>query len=201
VAADGLVAIAADVVQAPNDKPQVEPMLGKIAELPDELGDVGELLADSGYFSEDNVNACAAAGIEPVIAMGREAHHPSLAERFAEHPAPPKEPTPLEAMRHRLQTQAGKKRYTLRKQIPEPVFGIIKSVLGFRQFMMRGRCSDLRLPGHASGQLGGRTGAADRDQRQLRPLPSLFPVVPIHAGRHGGAIAAWNSRYDACRAA
>jgi transposase len=138
VAADSLLVVATDVVQAPNDKQQLEPMLGKVAELPDELGKVGELLADNGYYSESNVNACAAAGIEPVIAMGRQAHHPSLAERFAENPAPPKDPTPVEAMRHRLQTKEGKKRYALRKQTPEPVFGIIKSVLGFRQFLLRG---------------------------------------------------------------
>jgi transposase len=138
VAADSLLVIAVDVVQAPNDKQQIEPMLGKIAELPAELGKVGELLADNGYFSEANVNACAAAGIEPVIAMGRETHHPSLAERFVGDPAAPKDPTPLEAMRHRLQTREGKKRYALRKQTPEPVFGIIKSVLGFRQFLLRG---------------------------------------------------------------
>jgi len=138
VAADSLLVVAADVVQAPNDKQQLEPMLGKIAGLADGLGKVGSLLADNGYFSEGNVNACAAAGIEPVIAMGREAHHPSLDERFAEPPPPPKDPTPLEAMGHRLQTQEGKKRYALRKQIPEPVFGIIKSVLGFRQFLLRG---------------------------------------------------------------
>jgi transposase len=138
VAADSLLVIAVDVVQAPNDKQQVEPMLGKIAELPAELGKVGELLADNGYFSEGNVNACAAAGIEPVIAMGREAHHPTLTERFAEDPAAPENPTPVEAMRHRLQTKEGKKRYALRKQTPEPVFGIIKAVIGFRQFMLRG---------------------------------------------------------------
>jgi len=138
VAADSLLVIAVDVVQAPNDKQQIEPMLGKIAELPAELGKVGELLADNGYFSEANVNACAAAGIEPVIAMGRATHHPSLAERFVGDPAAPKDPTPLEAMRHRLQTREGKKRYALRKQTPEPVFGIIKSVLGFRQFLLRG---------------------------------------------------------------
>ena len=64
VAADSLLVVAADVVQAPNDKQQLEPMLRKIAELPAELGKVGELLADNGYFSEGNVNACAAAGIE-----------------------------------------------------------------------------------------------------------------------------------------
>jgi len=138
VAAGSLLVIAADVVQAPNDKQQLAPMLDKIAELPDALGKVGELLADHGYFSEGNVNACAAAGIEPVIAMGRDAHHPAPAERFAEPPPPPREPTPLQAMQHWLKTPEGKKCYALRKQTPEPVFGIIKSALGFRQFLLRG---------------------------------------------------------------
>ncbi len=138
VAAGSLLVIAADVTQAPNDKQQLEPMLDKIADLPDALGKVGELLADNGYFSEGNVNACAAAGIDPVIAMGCEAHHPTLDERFAAAPPPPQDPTPLEAMDHRLKTPEGKKLYALRKQIPEPVFGIIKSVIGFRQFLLRG---------------------------------------------------------------
>jgi len=138
VAAGSLLVVAADVVQAPNDKQQLAPMLDKIADLADALGEVGALLADNGYFSQGNVNACAAAGIEPVIAMGRDAHHPSLDERFADAPPAPDAPTPLEAMAHRLQTPEGKKRYALRKQTPEPVFGIIKSVLGFRQFLLRG---------------------------------------------------------------
>ncbi len=138
VAAGSLLVVAADVAQAPNDKRQLEPMLGKIADLPDEWGKVAELLADNGYFSEGNVNACAAAGIEPVIAMGREAHHPSLDARFAEPPPSPKNPTSLQGMAHRLSTPEGKKRYALRKQTPEPVFGIIKSVLGLRQFLLRG---------------------------------------------------------------
>jgi transposase len=138
VATGSLLVVAADVVQAPNDKQQLEPMLDKIADLPDALGKVGELLADNGYFSEANVNACAAAGIDPVIAMGREAHHPTLNERFAHAPPPPRDPTPLEAMGHRLKTPEGKQRYALRKQTPEPVFGIIKSALGFRQFLLRG---------------------------------------------------------------
>ncbi|GAC1507634.1 MAG: hypothetical protein NVS1B6_15230 [Steroidobacteraceae bacterium] len=138
VAAGSLLVVAADVTQAPNDKQQLEPMLDKIADLPDTLGKVGELLADNGYFSEANASACAAAGINPVIAMGREAHHPTLDERFAAAPPLPQDPTPLEAMDHRLKTPEGKKLYALRKQIPEPVFGIIKSVLGFRQFLLRG---------------------------------------------------------------
>lgn len=139
VAAGSLLVIATDVTQAPNDKQQLKPMLEKIINLPDALGKVCDLLADNGYFSAANVNACDAAGIAPVIAMGREAHHPSLNERFAPAPTPPDQPTvPLEAMEYRLKTPEGKKLYALRKQIPEPVFGIIKSVLGFRQFLLRG---------------------------------------------------------------
>ena len=76
--------------------------------------------------------------IEPLIAMGRQPHHPPLAERFADPPPASKNPTPVEAMAHRLKTPEGRKLYSLRKQIPEPVFGIIKSVLGFRQFLLRG---------------------------------------------------------------
>ena len=139
VAADSLLVVAADVVQAPNDKQQLEPMLDKIADLPDALGKVGELLADNGYFSEANVNACAAAGIEPVIAMGREAHHPCAGRAFCRAAAAAaRSPRRCRRWRHRLQTPEGKKRYALRKQTPEPVFGIIKSVLGFRQFLLRG---------------------------------------------------------------
>src|ERR1700688_1883247 len=138
VATGSLVVVATDVVQAPNDKGQVEPMLEKIAALPEELGKVENLLADTGYFSADNVEACAKAGVVPVIAMGRQPHYLPLSERFAPAPEAPKEPTPVEAMAHRLKTAAGRALYALRKQTPEPVFGIIKSVLGFRQFSLRG---------------------------------------------------------------
>jgi hypothetical protein len=138
VAADSLLVVATNVVQAANDKQQLEPMLSKIAALPDELGEVESMLGDNGYFSAANVAACEAAGIEPVIAMGRQPHYPPLAERCAEQPPPPKDPTPVEAMAHRLKTPEGRKLYALRKQIPEPVFGIIKSVMGFRQFLLRG---------------------------------------------------------------
>src|SRR5208283_5575140 len=78
------------------------------------------------------------AGIEPLIAMGRQPHHPPLAERFQAAPEAPQDPTPVEAMAHRLTTPAGRALYALRKQMPEPVFGIIKSALGFRQFSLRG---------------------------------------------------------------
>ena len=138
VAADSLLVVAVDVVQAPNDKQQIEPMLEQIDALPAALGEVETLLADTGYFSAANVTACMASGIDPLIAMGRQPHHPPLSERFAEVPPAPSNPTPVQAMAHRLNTPEGRKLYALRKQIPEPVFGIIKSVMGFRQFMLRG---------------------------------------------------------------
>src|SRR6202035_1637550 len=112
--ADSLLVVAGDVVQAANDKQQLEPMLGKLAALPAELGAPQTVLGDNGYFRAANVGAFAAA------------------------PPAPKNPTPLEAMAHRLATPEGKKLYGRRKHTPEPVFGIIKSVLGFRQFLLRG---------------------------------------------------------------
>ena len=138
VAAGSLLVVANDVSQAPNDKQQLDPVLDKIGALPKELGKPENLLADTGYFSAANVGACEKAGIDPMIAMGRQPHHPPLAERFEAPPPAPENPTPVEAMAHRLKTQEGRALYSLRKQTPEPVFGIIKSVLGFRQFSLRG---------------------------------------------------------------
>ena len=118
VAADSMLVVATDVVQAANDKQQLAPMVEQLKALPEELGKTETLLADSGYFSAANVTACDAAGIAPLIATGREAHHPSLSERFAAAPAAPQNPTPLEAMMHRLKTPEGKQLYGLRKQVP-----------------------------------------------------------------------------------
>ena len=138
VASGSLLVVTNDVVQAANDKQQIAPALEGLAQLPDELGKAGTLLADSGYFSEANVEACAGAGVAPLIAHRRERHHLSWQDRFAQAPPAPENATPLEAMRHRLATPEGQQTYALRKQTPEPVFGIIKSVMGFRQFSLRG---------------------------------------------------------------
>jgi Transposase DDE domain/Transposase domain (DUF772) len=137
VAAGSLLVVATDVVQAANDKQQVVPMVEKLQALPEELGKPQVLLADTGYFSAANVDACEAAQIVPMIANGRQPHYPPLADRFAPAPEAPKNPTPVEAMAHRLKTPDGKALYALRKQTPEPVFGIVKEVLGFRQFLLR----------------------------------------------------------------
>ena len=113
-------------------------MLNSIDALPDALGEVDTLLADTGYFSAANVALCEAAGIDPLIAIGRQPHHPPVQERFCDDPVAPENPTPVEAMAHQLKTRAGRDLYALRKQIPEPVFGVIKSAMGFRQFSLRG---------------------------------------------------------------
>ena len=135
---DSLLVVAEAVTQATNDKEQIVPMLEQLAALPKSLGKVDQLLADTGFFSGKNVVACEEAGIEPLIAVARDEHHARWRERFTE-PAPlSASATPAERMAHRLRTKAGRAAYALRKQTVEPVFGIIKSVLGFRQFLLRG---------------------------------------------------------------
>ena len=121
-----------------NDKQEVTPALERLKALPDALGEVDALLADTGYHSRDNLEQCAAAGIEPYIPEARQRHNPPLCERLAEDPPAPSDPGPVEATAHRLRTRAGKARYAKRKSTVETVFGIIKQVQGFRQFLLRG---------------------------------------------------------------
>jgi hypothetical protein len=133
-----MLVVVPDVVQAPNDKCQVVPMLENVHGLPADLAHPQQLLADTGFFSEANVQACETAGIEPSIALARDSHHPHWSERFAEPPAPAPDATPVERMANRLNTGTGRALYALRKQTVEPVFGIIKTAMGFRQFLTRG---------------------------------------------------------------
>lgn len=139
VATGSMLIVASDVTQAVNDKRQLLPMIKKLQGLPAQLGRAKRILADSGYLSEHNVEQCAAAKIEPLIATGRTSHHVSWKQRFAAAPkSPPDSATALQKMAHRLKTPRGRKLYALRKQTPEPVFGIIKSVMGYRQCLLRG---------------------------------------------------------------
>ena len=138
VDAQTMLVVATGLTQAPNDKQQIKPMLGTLAEQEDKIGAVQTLIADTGYCSEKNILACEEAKITPLIAVAREDHHPHWRERFTE-PAPlPEGATLLQTMSHQLNTLAGKAAYAVRKQTVEPVFGIIKSVMGFRQFSLRG---------------------------------------------------------------
>lgn len=130
--------VSAHVTQQPNDKQELVPTLKKLAVLPEELGTVTELIADSGYFSETNVTTCEAEGITPYIALDRQEHNQPLWERFKEPEPLPDGADSVTRMKHRLQTPDGKKVYAQRKITSEPVFGIIKAVMGFRSFLLRG---------------------------------------------------------------
>jgi len=120
----------------PNDYAEAIPTLDAI---PAQVGKPKAAALDNGYFSEGNIKEIEARGIEPYIATGREPHHKSWRAWFAELPAPPSEDaSPTVKMAYKLQTEIGKAIYSLRKSTVEPVIGIIKEVLGFRQFSLRG---------------------------------------------------------------
>ena len=133
-----MLVITQHVTQASNDKREVVPTLQRIAALPAALGEVQTLIADNGFFSQANVSACHAAEIEPLLALKRESHHLPVLERFAADSPSPQTSDPVEQMAHCLSTQSGRALYKLRKQTVEPVFGIIKRVMGWRQMSMRG---------------------------------------------------------------
>jgi transposase len=135
---DTMLVLATTVTPAPNDKQQVKPMLDELGALPEALGTVETLLADNGYFSQDNVQTCVDRNITPLIALGREAHHLPLSERLAPDAPIPETDDPVVKMAGELKTQQGRARYGQRKCTVEPVFGIIKQVMGFRQFSLRG---------------------------------------------------------------
>jgi len=133
-----MLVVTEHVTQHTNDKLEVETTLKALEQLPETLGKVEALLADTGYRSESNTKLCDATKITPYIAGGRENHHPPVEQRFTEPPALAAGADAVQAMDHRLATVEGRAIYAQRKSTVEPVFGIIKSVLGFRQFHLRG---------------------------------------------------------------
>ena len=135
---DTMCIISAHVTQSPNDKQEVDPTLEALDELPKQLGKVDTLLADTGYFSESNVKKCIEAEVAPLISTGRQKHNQPLQERFSQPESLPDNADPVEKMKHRLKTPEGRQLYGKRKSTVEPVFGIIKQVMGFRQFLLRG---------------------------------------------------------------
>ena len=133
---DTLLIVAETLSDHPNDKAEAEPTL---AALPPQLGIPPAAALDNGYFSPGTIAACEQRGIEPYIATGREPHHLSWQERFAQEPEPPPaDASPVVKMAYKLRTEIGQTIYRLRKCTVEPVIGIIKAVLGFRQFSLRG---------------------------------------------------------------
>ena len=94
---------------------------------------------DNGYFSASNIGTAEQRGMEPYIATGREGHYMRVEDLLGNLPdEPPTDTSPREKMAYKLATKIGKEIYRLRKSTVEPVFGIIKEILGFRQFSLRG---------------------------------------------------------------
>ena len=142
---EALLIVGQRVSAAPNDKQELVASVAAIS--PVVAGDVHAVLVDSGFYSAAAVQAVeqnrdgTPSGLTVYAAVGKQGHHRTLADLL-----PPSEPAPLatdappkEQMARRLQTSVGRQLYKLRQQTVEPVFGIIKEVLGFRQFSLRGR--------------------------------------------------------------
>src|SRR5262245_21574412 len=131
-----LLIVGLSLSNHPTDQHQLEPTLDAIGS---ELGIADAAALDNGFFSAANIQVCERRGIAPYIATGRDPHHLRWQERFATLEAPPTDDaSPREKMAYKLKTALGKAIYGLRKCTVEPVIGIIKEVLGFRQFSLRG---------------------------------------------------------------
>jgi transposase len=131
------------VTNAPNDKQQLVPSFQAVAP---QAGPIKEVLIDSGFFAEEAIRKIEQGeqgqpgGVRVLAAVNREPHGRSVAqlEKKDDPPPPAADASFVEVMAHRVATSSGRARYKLRQQTVEPAFGIIKEVLGFRRFSLRG---------------------------------------------------------------
>jgi transposase len=136
---DSFLIVANTLSNHPVDQGEALPTVDAI---PAELGTPQAAALDAGYFGAPNVLGLETRGIEPYIATGREPHAHNWQAFFAAQPAlPSDEASPQVKMAYKLQTEIGKAIYRLRKCTVEPVIGIIKEILGFRQFSLRGQAA------------------------------------------------------------
>ena len=131
-----LLIVGQSLSNHPNDQAEAGPTVDSISA---RLGQPEAAALDNGYFSQTNIEAFKSRGIDPYIATGGDSHNKSWQERFAAMPpSPPADASPKVGMAYKLKTEIGKAIYAARKYTVEPVIGIIKEVLGFRQFSLRG---------------------------------------------------------------
>ena len=136
VTQENLLIVGESLSNHPNDQAEAEPTVDSI---PTRLGKPKAAALDNGFFSQANIEAFERRGIEPYIATGGDSHNQSWQERFGGSPTPPAEDaSPKVKMAYKLRTEIGRAIYAARKSTAEPVIGIIKEVLGFRQFSLRG---------------------------------------------------------------
>lgn len=125
----------------PNDMHELIPAL---EDIPEELGEVDGVGADAGYCSRNNIEECETKGYEPYLPTSRQTHNQPLEELLNTENKPNQIPTRkkdediLRHMDRKLKSKQGKAVYRLRKMTVEPVFGIIKEIMGFRRFSLRG---------------------------------------------------------------
>jgi transposase len=133
---DSFLIAAHSLSNHPTDRNEAIPTVDAISP---EVGRPAAGALDAGYFSESNIAEMEQRGIDPYIATGRDSHYKSWRMRFAELPEPPPEDaTPMVKMAYKLRTEIGQEIYKLRKSTVEPVIGVIKEAIGFRQFSLRG---------------------------------------------------------------
>ena len=118
-----------------NDKQEFIPAIDAV---PKELGQISNAVADTGYFSETNINQCQQRTINPIISTAREKHNSFLSTVLNHEDEPETGGSPVDKMNQILKSEKGRHVYKKRKQTVEPVFGIIKEILGFRRFSLRG---------------------------------------------------------------
>ena len=131
------IIVAVEVTQETNDKKQLAPMLAQVEK---NLGAKPKVAtADTGYFSEDQVNEERVKDIELYVATGKQKHgQPEAADVVAPAEQPVEAASALEQMKQKLKTETGRGIYKMRKAIVEPVFGQIKAGRGIRAFLLRG---------------------------------------------------------------
>ena len=140
VEVESMLIVSNNLSDQPNDKQDLLPVL----DAAESNGfEAGKVLADTGYYSEANVAGAEVRKVDPYIAVEKQSHgielESILGGTTAEVPALPAEATAKEQMAHKLKTPEAAKLYKLRKQTVEPVFGIIKHCMRFRQFLMQGK--------------------------------------------------------------
>ena len=136
---DTMLIVGNHVSQNTNDKKELQPALDEINKLPSEAAkEVDRVALDNGYKSEENANLLDKNHIKGYMPIGREKEHNKIEVLLAKEPDSPDNPTPIEEVNYRMSTKEGKEFYAKRKSTIEPIFGIIKNVMGFIRFSLRG---------------------------------------------------------------
>jgi hypothetical protein len=129
--------LGARVSQCASDRNE---LVADVGSVPEAVGKPHSVLADNGFANEKEVTVLERQNMEVLVAIGREGQQRPYDFRPAPMARKPKVSLSAwqESMKARMQTAPARAKYRLRQQTVEPVFGIIKSILGFRQFLLRG---------------------------------------------------------------